>query len=143
PPAAAPAAYAGSDAAPTETVVRPRGPVAPPAAAAPQLPAGPTPGRQPDTASAPRSRRGLAVGIVGGGASAVVAGAVIVSVVLFGGDAADPTPDETPKPAQTAAVPQRIAPPVLAADPALDGTTVVFELENPDPDEGDTLIWKL
>jgi hypothetical protein len=123
PPVVAPAPPAGatsrgaSDALPTETVVRPRGPVAPP----PE-----TPAAQPAPASAPQSRRGLVVGIV-----------------LFGGDAADPTPSQTPKPSTTAAVPQRIEPPVLAADPVLDGTTVVFAVENPAAANGDTLIWKL
>jgi hypothetical protein len=32
---------------------------------------------------------------------------------------------------------------VLAAVPALDGTTVVFAVENPDAADDDTLIWKL
>jgi hypothetical protein len=122
------------DALPTETVVRPRGPVASP----PE-----TPTAQPAPASAPRSRRGLVVGIVVGVVVALVVAAVIVGIVLFGGDAADPTPSQTPKPSTTAAVPQRIEPPVLAADPALDGTTVVFAVENPAAADGDTLIWKL
>jgi hypothetical protein len=74
---------------------------------------------------------------------ALVAAAVIVGIVLFGGDAADPTPSQTPQPSTTAAVPQRIEPPVLAADPVLDGTTVVFAVENPAAANGDTLIWKL
>jgi hypothetical protein len=74
---------------------------------------------------------------------ALVAAAVIVGIVLFGGDAADPTPSQTPKPSTTAAVPQRIEPAVLAADPVLDGTTVVFAVENQAAADGDTLIWKL
>src|SRR5690606_35647942 len=140
PPSVAPAPPGAStprgagDALPTERVVRPRGPVAPP----PE-----TPAAQPAPASAPRSRRGLVVGIVVGVVVALVAAAVIVGIVLFGGDAADPTPSQTPKPSTTAAVPQRIEPPVLAADPVLDGATVVFAVENPAAADGDTLIWKL
>ena len=75
--------------------------------------------------------------------SRIVVAAVVVGVALFGGDPADPTPEKTPKPGTTAAVPQRIQPPVLAGDPTLEGTTVVFAVENPDAAEGDNLIWKL
>lgn len=130
----APPAPGHADALPTETVVRPRGPVAPPAE--PVVPdAAP--------ASEPRSRRGLVVGLVVGVVAALVVAAVVVGIVLFGGEAADPTPSDTPKPSQTAAVPQRITPPVLVGDPVLDGTTVVFTVENPDAVDGDTLIWTL
>jgi hypothetical protein len=138
PPGAAPAgafAASASDVLPTETVVRPRGPVAPPAEA-------PAPAAAPASA-APRSRRGLVVGIVVGVIAALVVAAVVVGIVLFGGDPAEPAESETPRPSTTAAVPQRIEPPVLAAVPALDGTTVVFAVENPDAADDDTLIWKL
>jgi hypothetical protein len=131
--AAAPPA-AGAEALPSETVVRPRGPVAPP----PE-----TPPAQAEPASAPKSRKGLVVGVALGVLAALVVAAVVVGVVLFGGDPADPTPSESPKPGSTAAVPQRIEPPVLTGDPALDGTTVVFPVENPEAADGDTLIWKL
>ncbi|MGN6274029.1 MAG: serine/threonine-protein kinase [Protaetiibacter sp.] len=135
PPVAAPASHvAGVDALPTETVVRPRGPVAPP----PEAPAA-----QAAPASAPTSRRGLVAGIAVGVIAALVVAAVVVGIVLFGGDPAEPTPSESPKPGSTAAVPQRIEPPALAGDPALDGTTVVFTVENPDAADGDNLIWKL
>jgi serine/threonine protein kinase len=128
-------AVPSSDALPTETVVRPRGPVAPPAdAAAPEpIPA----------SVAPRSRRGLVVGIVAGVVAVLVVAAVVIGIVLFGGDAAEPTPSDSPKPPPTAAVPQRIEPPQLAEDPSLDGTTAVFTVENPAPADGDALIWRL
>lgn len=137
PPAPGPATATprgASDALPTETVVRPRGPVAPP-------PETPTEPAAPESAA--RSRTGLVVGIVVGVVVALVVAAVVVGVVLFGGDPQNPAPSESPKPAPTVAVPQRIEPPVLAAEPALDGTTVVFTVENPDAADGDTLIWKL
>ena len=135
PSAAAPTSpAAGVDALPTETVVRPRGPVAPPPETA---------ATEEAAASAPKSRKGLVVGIAVGVIAALVVAAVVAGIVLFGGDPAEPTPSESPKPGSTAAVPQRIEPPVLAGDPALDGTTVVFTVENPDAADGDNLIWKL
>ena len=136
PPPAVPSSahHGGSDALPTETVVRPRGPVAPP----PE-----TVAPQPAPASAPRSRKGRVVGIVVGIIAAIVVAAVVVGIVLFGGDPQDPTPDKTSKPTPTAAVPQRIEPPVLVGAPTLDGSTVVFTTSNPEPADGDRLIWKL
>jgi serine/threonine protein kinase len=134
PPAVAAVRPAPADAVPSETIVRPRASAtAPPAAPAEAVPEPPAPRR---------SRRGLVVGIVVGVVAALVVAAVVVSIVLFG-DAPAPEPTSSPKPSSTAAVPQRIEPPVLASDPTLDGTTVTFPIENPDPQDGDTLIWKL
>ena len=140
PPPAPPSWAASADSstftsvAPSETIVRPRTPAVQPALQDADAPA---------VDAAPRSRRGLITGLVVGGAAVLIGAVVVVSIVLFGGTPAEPASSETPRPSSTLAVPERIASPVLDEDPALDGTTVVFAVENPDPAEGDTLIWKL
>ncbi|PZQ90805.1 MAG: serine/threonine protein kinase [Leifsonia xyli] len=133
-----PATGVANEAVSHETVVRPRGPVVPP-------PPAPTPadGPAPAAAPAPGSRRGLVVGLVVGGIALLVVAAVIVSIVLFGGSAPAPGPSSAPQPGNTPAVPQKIEPPVLGGAATLDGTTVSFPVENPVPQKGDTLIWKL
>lgn len=123
---------AATDALPSETIMRPRGPVAVPQ----ETPPAPAP-------AAPRSRAGLVVGIAVSAVAVLVAGAVVAGILVFGADPGMTEPDETTKPAPTVAAPQRIEPPVLVEPPSLDGTTVVFTVENPDPADGDTLIWKL
>ncbi|QNO38136.1 serine/threonine protein kinase [Protaetiibacter sp. SSC-01] len=130
--ASAPTAH---EAAPTETVIRPRGPVA--------APAEPTPA--PDAAAEPRSRRGLVTGIVLGVVAVVVAAAVVIGIVLSGG-APDAAP--TPKPSSgggggEAIVPTTIPVPVLAGAPTLEGATVTFTVENPDPEDDDQFMWQL
>ena len=157
----APAAHA----APTsdideETVARPWGPglspsVGGPVAPAPQAPAASpyaapaaAPAHPPLAAPAPeapaRSKAGLIAGIVIGALTLVVVAAVIVGIVLFGQNAADPNADPTTSKTPTggSAVSTRVDAPVAAGEPTLDGTTVRFPVTNPDPEEGDSFVWK-
>lgn len=150
-----------ADALPSETIVRSRGPVAePPTVQQPQQqqphaqqPAASASAFAPDPAAtpapapapaAPRSRAALVVGLVVSAVAVLVVVAVVVGIVVFGGERDEPVASgETAKPVPTAAVPVRIEPPVLVDAPTLDGSTVVFTVENPDVTDGDTLIWML
>ncbi|MFT4284090.1 MAG: protein kinase, partial [Protaetiibacter sp.] len=125
--------HAAPDALPTETVVRPRGPVPAPA----------EPGEPAEAAPPPRSRRGLVVGIVVGVLAAVVVAAIVVGIVLFGGAPAGETPSTPPTRGGEAAVPETIPVPVLVGAPTLDGSTVTFTVENPDPQDDDAFMWQL
>jgi len=134
---APPAAEASSprtpagDAVQTETVVRPRGPVAE------SLPEAPEPRAE------PRSKRGLVVGIIVAAVAAIVIGAVVVGIVLFGGSPEEQAPTAGPSTEPTAAVPDRIPSPELAGEATAAGSVVTFPVTYDDPVEGDLLVWKL
>lgn len=133
-PPAAPAAAsraAVDDRLPTETVVRPRGPVT---ASAPE---------EAEPAPAPRSRRGLVVGIVVGVLAALVVAAVVVGIVLFGGSPEEQGPTTAPSGESTAAVPDTIPVPELAGAATAAGGTVTFPVTFDDPQDGDLLVWQL
>ncbi|AYF98511.1 serine/threonine-protein kinase [Protaetiibacter intestinalis] len=122
------------DALPSETVVRPRGP-------APQQP---PPAQVESVDPAPtRSGRGRVVGIVVGVLAALVVAAVVVGIVLFGGspEEAGPTPGASSSP--DAVVPTIIPVPELASAATAEGTVVTFPVTNPDPEDGDRLVWRL
>lgn len=118
------------DAVQTETVVRPRGPVAAPQPA--------TSGPQTE----PRSKRSLVVGIIVAGVAAIVIGAVVVGIVLFGGSP-EQAPTTGPSTEPTAAVPDRIPSPELAGEPTAAGSVVTFPVTYDEPQEGDLLVWQL
>lgn len=121
------------DALPSETVVRPRGPVAP--VEEPEAPAA--------APAAPRSRRGLIIGVVVGVVAALVVAAVVVGIVLTGGAPTDPDPTPSASGGGEAAVPEVIPVPVLVGAPTLDGSSVTFTVENPDPADDDQFMWQL
>lgn len=95
----------------------------------------------PVEAPAPRSRRGLVVGLV---AAVVVAAAVgiVIAVVLSGGGEAP----ETQKPAASEApldvVDEQKAPYITGLAGRVDGASAVFTWTNPDPQPGDTYLWR-
>lgn len=128
----------------SETVVRTRGPVsAAPAAYAPQPATAPAVHAPAPVDAAPRSRAGLIVGIIVSAVAALVVVAVVVGIMVVGDERDEPGSGPSANPAPTAAVAERIEPPVLLAPPVLEGSTVVFAVENPEAEGGDTLIWKL
>lgn len=137
--AAPPGSFAPPPPAAHAAAAHPTAPVAQPLSAPPQAPAAP-PAAAP---AAPRSRAGVIVGVAVSAITVLVVAAVVASVLVFGNEPAETLPQETAQPVPTAAVPQRIRPPVLVEPPSLDGTTVVFQVENPEPADADTLIWRL
>jgi serine/threonine protein kinase len=116
------------DAVPTETVVRPRGPVAPEP--------------DPPAASAPRSKRGLIVGISVGVVAAIVVAAVVIGIVAFGSTPDEQGPTAAPSTEPTAAVPDTIPSPELAGEPTEAAGTVTFPVTYDDPQDGDLLVWQ-
>lgn len=120
---------------PEETVVRRR--------AAPALV--PEPGAEPvaptePVAEASGSRGNRLVLVIGGAVLALVAIAVVVSLVVFG----PPTgPDEadTPSPTGGAAVLAPVQTPVLASA-AVEGADLVFTVTNPDAEADDVFRWE-
>lgn len=90
----------------------------------------------------PRARRGVRV-LVAAGALLLVA-AVVVGVIVGGGVVRD-RPDATAQPSDEPgiAIPVETVPsPVLvSAGPSDDGSAAVFEIANPEPEEGDQLRW--
>ncbi|WP_166865952.1 serine/threonine-protein kinase [Salinibacterium sp. ZJ70] len=139
-----PATPASVDPVEEDTVARPWGPgLSSPAPEAAASAAGPVLAETAPAAPA-RSRGGLVAGIVVGALALVVAVAVVVGVLVFGADAdSEAKPTASTAPTGSAAVPTRIAPPEAASPPALDGSSVVFPVTNPDPQEGDAFVWRL
>ncbi|WP_167041483.1 serine/threonine-protein kinase [Salinibacterium sp. ZJ454] len=121
--------------APEETVVRQRrGPGDGADAAEPSATAEdprPTP---------PASRANKTALLVGGGVAALITIAVIVSLVVFGAPTA---PQAAPQPAGTggSAIVQSVPQPTLVSA-VQEGTSVVFTVGNPEPQDGDIYVWK-
>ena len=114
-----------------ETVVRRRGPIEMPPAAAIEAP---------EPQPLPR-RRYLTGWIIGGVALVVALG--VAAGVMFGGattpGGVDPTSTITAPPVVIESIPT----PQLAAPPIADGSTVTFTFTNPDPKEGDVFFWQI
>ena len=113
--------------APLETIVRPRGSTA---------------SGTPDDAP---PRRSPVAAIVVGVIALVVVVAVVIAIALFGstagGDDPDPSASGTGGPAVLPtgpAAPELLGAPLLNAD-----GTVTFLVSNPDPEDGDTLSWRI
>ncbi len=130
-PVASSAAPQSHDAVATETVVRPRGPVAAPE---------PEPVQ---TDEEPRSRKGLIVGIAVSVVAAIVVAAVVLGIVLFGGSPDEQEPTNAPGGEPTSAVPDTIPVPELAGAATASGGTVTFPVTYADPEDGDLLVWQL
>ncbi|AWB87209.1 protein kinase domain-containing protein [Mycetocola zhujimingii] len=91
-------------------------------------------------APAPKPRRLLPL-LAGAGAIVVVAGGIVAAVV-FGSGAENPNAAPTPTASSdivTAGVPQ---PQPVSVSPVGDGSSVTFAWSNPEPEDGDTFIWR-
>jgi serine/threonine protein kinase len=94
--------------------------------------------------AAPRSRRWI--GIVAGIAAVLVAGAVIASVVVSGGDVRE---EAQPSSAPTSGGGSAIVggavptPTLVSAVASVDDLSVTFTWANPEPEEGDRYTWAL
>lgn len=143
----------GQDAGGDETRVRsvqevraqPVAPVAtakPPAPVTPSAPATPAGARPAAEAFAPASRRRIVVMAVIGGLAALAIVAIVLAIVISGGNV---RPSTSPSPSSTGgsaivgpAVPQAAN---GSAQPSPDGTSVVFTWTNPHPHKGDVYYW--
>lgn len=116
------------------TVVRPKRQVVPPTASAE-----PEPSPQVSAVDeAPRSKRGLVIGL-SSAVAAVAVGAIIVSSLLNGQSPREPIDEPTKRPGDSAVITDQVPIPINGvAVPSADGTSVTFSWENPSPVEGDT-----
>jgi serine/threonine protein kinase len=134
-----PAQSFGYGAAAEETVVRAR----PPVAAAPAAPEPPV--EQSPAAAQPEAPRPSAANrwLLWAGIAAVVliGGAVTASILLGGGGVADPEPTSPAAQGGGAIVVDRIPTPTVGSVVPGDGV-LTFTIVNPDPEEGDALVWR-
>jgi serine/threonine protein kinase len=91
---------------------------------------------QPADTSAPRRKLWP---VLAGAAGVLVIGSVVAAALVLAPDEPDaaPTPDPTSN-VVTLGVP---APAAVSVTPSADGTSVTFEWENPDPQDGDKFVW--
>lgn len=125
-------AAARAEGAPAEhTVVRRRAPE-------PPLDAPPEP--QPEAGPRSRGRRivAAALGVVALG----VAAAVVAGILISGADA-ESVNTPTPAPTGGAVIPEVVEAPVATGEPERDGAIVSFPVENPDPEDGDQIVWRI
>lgn len=158
-PAAAAAAPAVSSASQDETRVRDvrsveaQHPDAPPStvgeatvvrSVTPVTSASPSDAAAPDDADgAPPARsRALIVTLSAVGALAVAG--VIAGIALGAGapGASEPSAEPTSS-GQAAIVPETVEPPTLAAEPTFDANGMTFTVANPEPADGDQLVWRV
>lgn len=106
--------------------------------------------QQSDLVSAPAvspARRRALLPIVLGLLVAVVVAAVVIGISVSGTGAAPADPGaEAVRPAQSgepAVVPEAISAPIEGAAPAREGSTLTFEVVNPEPIDGDQLLWRI
>jgi len=98
---------------------------------------------EPEAVAAPRSRRGLVLGLVGG-IGLLAAAAIVVTAVVLGGTATQDDAAPTPDPTHGGSAIVDTVPPAPvdgAATPTADGTGVVFSFRNPEPQDGDAFRW--
>jgi eukaryotic-like serine/threonine-protein kinase len=127
--------------APDATVVRPRRagsvPTAPPAIGPPQAAGGREAGDDP----APRRSK---LGVIVGGAAALVVAAVVGLTIALSGSVAPPATETGPtSPGEDAVIAATVpAPTVEPGVTSADGTSVAFAVSHDDPRDGDRYRWK-
>lgn len=121
------------------TIVRDRAPATPPAAVPVEPPPAVPPELSPDAQATARRRRvpAIVIGVV----AVVLAAVVVIGIVLFG-DQVSPEA-VAPSPSGPGIVLQSVPTPEPAGDVVLQGSTVTLRVTNPDPQPGDTFLWRI
>jgi len=133
---------------PTETVIRRREPAEGPVVA---------PLEKPDVAplekvgaeiTEVRSRTGRVVAWIAGGATVLIAAAVIVGVMLFGGGGGTGTGSQgtgaiaSPSPSEQSVITAGVPTPALVSK-TVAGGVVTFVVSNPAPESDDVVVWRI
>lgn len=101
-----------------------------------------TPDLPVETPPEPSEKRSRLLPILGGVAALVVVGGGIAAVALLGPGGENPNAAPTPKATSDIVTTGVPTPESVSVSPVGDGSSVTFAWSNPEPEDGDTFIWR-
>ena len=90
----------------------------------------------------PPARRGKLLPILGGAVALVLVGGGIAAAVIFGPTAENPNAVSTPKATSDIVTTGVPTPESVSVTPIGDGSSVTFAWSNPEPEDGDSFMWR-
>jgi serine/threonine protein kinase len=102
----------------------------------------PQPAAPAEEAPTPEPSRRRLLPLIGGAVAVVLVGGGITAAAIFGSGQQNPNASPTPKASSDIVVAGVPTPESVSVTPVGDGSSVTFAWSNPDPQDGDSFIWR-